>query len=156
MTEQSPALAAAFSDNHRTLIALARSVVGADEAPDAVQDAMLRALCQPPGVRHYGRWLGQVVRNQARQHARGRWRRSRREQAAHWAEPPASLDEAAARSEILDTLHEGWQQLDAPYREALRLRFFEGLSYAELGERLECSSNTASWRVREGISRLRR
>lgn len=68
---------------------------------------------------------------------------------------PPTPEEQAARTQLLDALHAEWTTLDAPYQEALRLRFEDGLTAREIGQRQGCPTNTASWRVREGLKRLR-
>lgn len=138
-----------------SLMALARAVAGAD-GPDVLQEAVLASLrCQPDKPIP---WLRRVIRNGGRMHARATARRHARElaiQGPSSAQGAESVEQLAMRSQLLDALHEELSALDHPFREALRLRFEEELSVREVGVRLGCSTNTAGWRIREGLARLR-
>lgn len=51
---------------------------------------------------------------------------------------------------------EALQQVSAGARDALVLRYYEGLSYAEIGAALDCSGDAARARVAHGKAQLRR
>ncbi len=141
---------------YASLLALGRSLVGA-EGSDIVQDALLKAVDEERAIRNPLGWVRRVIRNEAHSWGRSAARRRAREhQTAGQGTEPADLEALVARSQILDALQSAWSELAQPYREALRLRFEEGLSAAQIGQRQGCPTNTASWRVREGICRLRR
>jgi RNA polymerase sigma-70 factor (ECF subfamily) len=66
---------------------------------------------------------------------------------------PASVIEAlGARRAVWETL----QRVSAGARDALVLRYYEGLSYAEIAEALGCSNDAARARVAHGKTQLRR
>ncbi len=140
---------------YSTLLALGRSLVGAD-GDDLVQDTLLRALREQRPVLHPMGWLRRVMRNEAHSQHRSAARRGARERASGPAIEPVDTEALLVRSQVLDALQDEWSALDEPYAEALRLRFDEGLTARAIGERQGCPTNTASWRVREGICRLRR
>lgn len=90
---------------HRQLLAIARREIGAAEAEDIVQQALLIAV--EAGRLNLDdmanrKWLNGVVRNQARMAARTRQRRRQRE--AAWQGDPSAgqpRSEEASRAEIL-------------------------------------------------------
>ncbi|NLE45164.1 MAG: sigma-70 family RNA polymerase sigma factor [Chloroflexi bacterium] len=68
-------------------------------------------------------------------------------------------DDPAAVAEKRDTRRLIWQALrevSPGARDALILRFYEGLSYAEIGESLDCTAEAARSRVAHGKVQLRR
>ncbi|MBN1119807.1 MAG: RNA polymerase sigma factor [Anaerolineae bacterium] len=58
--------------------------------------------------------------------------------------PEKALEKAGIRETVLEAL----KQLSPKLREAVVLRYFEGLTYPEIGDVLNCSQKTASSRVR--------
>lgn len=73
------------------------------------------------------------------------------------ADPKSGSDPARAL-ERLDTRREVWealQEVSSGARDALVLRYYEGLPYAEIGELLGCSSAAARSRVVHGKAQLR-
>jgi DNA-directed RNA polymerase specialized sigma24 family protein len=46
--------------------------------------------------------------------------------------------------------------LDEPFRSTIRLRYFDGLSAAEIARRATLPEGTVRWRAKEGLERLRR
>ncbi|MBV1860364.1 MAG: sigma-70 family RNA polymerase sigma factor [Nannocystaceae bacterium] len=140
--------------HHASLLALGRSLVGS-EGSDVVQDALLKAIAQRNPVLNPVAWVRRVIRNEAHSRRRASRRRRAREEATRDDPDVSSLEADLARTQILDALQVAWSELSPPYDEALRLRFEEGLSARDIGLRQGCPTNTASWRVREGICRLR-
>ncbi len=155
MPGSSNTVSIAAERNYPALVALGRHLAGADGA-DLVQDTLLAAIDNTRPVSNPLGWLRQAIRNRAISKHRSARRRQQRE---HWAsstpELPPTPEEQVARSQLLDALHEEWSALPAPYEEALRLRFEDGLTAREIGQHQGCPTNTASWRVREGLKRLR-
>ena len=155
MPGSSNAVSIAAERHYAALVSLGRHLVGADGA-DLVQDTLLAAIHNTRPVSNPLGWLRQAMRNRAISKHRGARRRQQRE---HWAssepELPPTPEEQVARSQLLDALHEEWSALPAAYEEALRLRFEDGLTAREIGQHQGCPTNTASWRVREGLKRLR-
>lgn len=139
--------------------ALARSLV-ADPATadDVVQETWLAALRTPPReARNLRGWLGRVVSNAARQRGRGEARRVEREQLVAGEDPPPLPDpeELAQRVETQRRLAALVLELDEPLRTTMLLRFYEGLSAAEIGRRTNTPAGTVRWRVAHGLEELR-
>ncbi|MBL7008910.1 MAG: sigma-70 family RNA polymerase sigma factor [Planctomycetes bacterium] len=125
------------------------------DVEDVLQDAWIRAKTRPPqrpGPLHG--WLRTVVRNLALQRQRGEGRRRRREQQLDpgRVETPAEL---AARSEILAVLMHELNRLRPAYRDALVLRFLDGMPVAAIAERLGIPEATVHTRLRRGREALR-
>lgn len=155
MPGSSNAVSIAAARNYAALVSLGRHLVGADGA-DLVQDTLLAAIHNTRPVSNPLGWLRQAIRNRAISKHRGARRRQQRERWANSApDLPLTPEEQVARSQLLDALQEEWSALPAPYEEALRLRFEDGLTAREIGQHQGCPTNTASWRVREGLKRLR-
>jgi RNA polymerase sigma factor (sigma-70 family) len=71
---------------------------------------------------------------------------------------PASRGDPVKALERLDTRRAVWealQEVSPGARDALVLRYYEGLPYAEIGELLGCSSAAARSRVAHGKVQLR-
>ncbi len=126
-------------------------------AEEAVQVAFTKLFQQARRLRHYQSvvgWLHTTTRHAAIDLLRSEARRSAREQeglAMHtesvrddvnWAQLRPLLDEAVGR-------------LNAPEREAVLLRYFNGLSHGEVGAALGLSENTANKRIERALEKLR-
>src|SRR5205814_10732032 len=137
---------------------LARAVLHGDErVDDVVQDTWVASMRggpdDPAALRG---WLARVARRFAlltRRRDAGR----RRVETAAAARPravptPAEIAEREeARRRVLDAL----LALDATHREALLLRFYEGLPPREIARRLGVPVETARTPVKRGLERLR-
>lgn len=131
-----------------------------DLAQDAAQDAYvnaLRGLARFRGDSSFKTWLLRIAFNSARSVARRRGRR--REVAlaavenAAGAEPDAAAGavmraESARASKLLE-------RLPPKQKMAVTLRVNQDLSYAEIGEILDCSEGAARVNYHLGIKRLR-
>ena len=137
---------------------LARGLVRDDaSADDVVQDAYAAALERPPpdGAPVRG-WLAGVVRNRARQRWRSESRRTAREErVARARRPLPSTDELAARVELQRVIAKSVLALDEPFRSTVVLRYFEGLSSAEIARRAGVPAGTVRWRLKRGLDTLR-
>ncbi|MFT3772036.1 MAG: sigma-70 family RNA polymerase sigma factor [Minicystis sp.] len=136
---------------------LAGSLVHGD-ADDLVQETWLAALRSPPADDRPARgWLAEVVKNAARMRARAAGRRTRREtESASLAEDAAPSPEVLLdRLEAQRRLAELVADLAEPFRSTLLLRYFEGLSAAEIARRQGVPAGTVRWRLKEGLDRLR-
>ncbi len=101
-------------------------------------------------------WLFTLARNLLRD----RWRRLGR--APEWedcdrelADPGPDPEALAGAREEVDRLRRAVLQLPPGLREALVLRRYHGLSFAEIGEILSCSEGAARVRVFRALERLR-
>jgi RNA polymerase sigma factor (sigma-70 family) len=138
---------------------LAASLVRGDaDADDLVQETWLAALRRPPlDDRPVRGWLTEVVRNAGRMRGRAAGRRAVREAAAGaGAETSApSADELLGRLEAQRMLARLVAELDEPFRGAVLLRYFEGLSSAEIARHQGVPAGTVRWRLKTGLDRLR-
>lgn len=146
-------------DHAAWLRTLAQSLAGdRAAADDLVQETYVAALRRPPADdRSVKPWLARVLRNAARFRWRSETNRSRREAAlASTAEreTPTSA-ELLERHETQQLLARLVGELQEPYREAILLRFAEGLAPKEIARRLGIPDGTARWRISEGLARLR-
>jgi RNA polymerase sigma-70 factor (ECF subfamily) len=141
--------------------ALAVRILGdRDQAQDAAQDAMMNALAALQrfrGESSFRTWLLRITVNSAKSVGRRQTRRREvsltvvEETAGDDVDPEgvASLkDEAERASRML-------QRLPPKQRAAVELRVNQGLSYAEVGEVLNCSEGAARVNYHLGIKRLR-
>lgn len=140
----------------RRLHSLALRLVRDDAtAEDVVQETWLAALDQPTGqVRDWTAWLGGVLRRVAL----GRHRKTRLRREAESRAAQADLFTEEGVRERIDTyrwLERTVGELPDPYREVLRLRFFEELSHAEIAGRLQRPLETVHSQVKRGLARMR-
>jgi RNA polymerase sigma-70 factor, ECF subfamily len=108
-------------------------------------------------------WLTMIARSRALDLVRARSRRDRITAAAadqsggapgmgDWRPDPShSVDHAERQAQVQRAL----QSLPPPQRQAIELVFFEGLSQAEIAERLQEPLGTVKTRVRLGMQKLR-
>jgi len=134
---------------------LVRDPMGAE---DVAQETLLAALATPPrdvpDDAHLRAWLGRVAFNLSRLDLRSGGRRRARERVVARSEALPAADEeleaAAARSELVKAM----RALDEPGRQVLQLRYFEGLSTADIAARLgvsELAVRKRLWRARERL-----
>jgi RNA polymerase sigma factor (sigma-70 family) len=138
------------------LTRLARALVGDAAANDVVQDTYEAALAKPANRRGALRpWLGGVARNIARMSARGRARRERREQAVPVHDDVPSPEQLLARAQIQQQVNRLVLELHEPLRSTLLLRFFEGLSAAEIARAQGVPAATVRSRLKDALDRIR-
>ena len=115
------------------LTRLARALVGDAAAPDVVQDTYEAVLAKrSKGEGPLRPWLGGVARNVARMTLRGRTRRQRREEAAPVPDDVPSPEQLLARAQVQQRVIRLVLELHDPLRSTVLLRFFEGLSAADI------------------------
>jgi RNA polymerase sigma-70 factor, ECF subfamily len=154
------------------MLRVARSRLGCeDRAEEVVQETLLAALrwCGSYDVRRgFRTWLWTILLNQCRREA-GRRRRSARvrpwtdhvDPSATATQPGESIPAddpsplarllAKERAELLDAF---LARLSVTQADALRLRFFAGLTFDEIASATGCSLATAKNRVRGGLVRM--
>ncbi|MEE8104820.1 MAG: sigma-70 family RNA polymerase sigma factor [Planctomycetota bacterium] len=136
--------------------AVARKMLDEHRAEDVVQDTMLAAIEQRDTLRRDVRgWLATVARNFARMSLRGEARRATREQHGRTHDPADTPDTVAARLEAQRRIVDAVRALPETYRVAVTLRYFEGLSPAEIARREDIPQKTVHTRLRRAIERLR-
>lgn len=129
------------------------------EAADVAQSVFLTLAAKAPqlvGHPSLAAWLHATTRFKVAEAMRANRRRRARETAATLMHELTGHDETPAEWERLrplidDTLHE----LNEPDREVVLLRFFEGLGYRDIGQRLGLNENSAHKRVERALDRLR-
>ena len=97
-------------------------------------------------------WLNTVARNASIALLRSRRRRQRHEQGAARTAVARGEDSAYDQREELDA---ALQQVAAPLRDAVRLRYLEGWSQKEAARILGCPRGTLSQRAAQGLRYLR-
>ena len=137
------------------LVRFARGYVG-DEAEDVVQDVLARHLQAGAAPQDLRAWLYAMTRNACLNQLRGTQR------LVGW---PEDLDVAMTmtgaltrmeRDEAAERLREAVAELPLGEREALRLRYADGLSRTQIAEVLEIpAARVKSW-LFSGLQRMRR
>ncbi len=138
---------------------------------ELTQDTFIKAYRALPGFRgesRFSTWLHSIARNTALSHLGSPQARADRAATADSLSDPAeridadsvqgtspSPEDELASKQLLACIELGMAGLPASQREALLLREIEGLSYAEIAERLKTPLNTVrTWifRARETIA----
>lgn len=128
------------------------------EAEEVAQDVFVRAFRAlgryDPARASLGAWLRAITVNCCRNA-----RRRRRLVQVPWdsvAEHVALHVDPGPDADLRQSLWTGLGSLSEKQRTALVLRYFEGLTYAEIAETLDCPVGTVASRVGEGLVALRR
>ena len=129
----------------------ARRMLGnSQDAEDVLQETLMRAylaLGRYHERDHFHAWLFRILVNQCRSHVRGRARRARR-----FVDDPSA--EAAAKSPggddgaLRDALQQALEALDPSSREALLLKYGEGLEYDEISRMTGANISALKMRVK--------
>ncbi len=135
---------------------LARSLVGPQDAEDLVQDTLTASLpARRPSGASLRPWLATVARNLARNRFRASGRRENRERQAARPERLGDSTQLVERAELLKRVVNLVLALPELQREAVYLRYVEGLRPAEIATRLGVGPSTVRTRIHDGLSRLR-
>lgn len=133
--------------------ALARDEAGAD---DLLQGTATRALEAPPvAVSKLPGWLAKVMTHRLRDERRRELRRGQREQVTAAREGTPSTAELVERHELRMRLMQALSSLDATHREAVLLRYFEGLPPRKIAARLGVPVKTVDSRLFRARERMR-
>ena len=136
----------------------ARLLTDPDAAQDIAQEVFLRLEKHRETVTSERAWAYRAARNLVidRFRRQDRLPSSGEEPAALPAEAtlfdPAKI---AEKKEMLEMMHTKINALPPRQREVLRLKFQEGLKYAEIAEVIDESVATVGWLLHEAIGRLR-
>ena len=152
MPPHDPSIAQELLAHQGFLRQLAVDLVG-EEADDLVQDVWQRALERPP--RHARRlrgWLARVTRNLATSRWRVESRREAREERR--AREGLRSSELEERLELRKELVASLDALPEAGREAILLRYFEGLAPREIARRQGVSRNTALGRMHQATKKI--
>ena len=142
-----------------TLVSVARRVLRNRDDAEGVVDECLSLLLDPEvatGVRKLGPWLHRTVLHRAIDRARAWIRQQERLRAHPSAREPRSPADEVERAEKREAVWRHLLELPPRQREVLVLREMEGLSYAEVSERLEIDPATARVHAHAGRRELRR
>jgi RNA polymerase sigma-70 factor, ECF subfamily len=120
------------------------------EAEDVLQEIFAALLARPTPPATPVNYAVRAFRNRALSHRRSLWRRLTREfEARHWFEP-GSVETPGERAAVRCLA-----RLPAEQREVLVLKFWQGLTFEEIGEVQAVSAHTAAGRYRYGLAKLR-
>jgi RNA polymerase sigma factor (sigma-70 family) len=136
---------------------LARALVRDDVvADDVTQDAwIVAAEREPDADRPLRPWLARVVNNLVRTRRRAELRRGMREAASGDARTTLTPAELVERVELQQVVADEVLALTEPYRSIILLHFFEGVSSAEVAQRLGVPAGTVRRRLKVGLDQLR-
>ncbi len=136
---------------------LARTLVAdPNTADDLVQEAYVAAASGAYSSSDAPRgWLATVLRNFARRRHRGESARTAREHEVARAELLPGADDRLERAQLEHALAALVLALDAPYRDTLLLRYFEGLTSAEIARRHGVPEATVRSRLARALEQLR-
>jgi RNA polymerase sigma factor (sigma-70 family) len=129
-----------------------------EEAEDAVQEVFCKVLAAEHIPENFRPWIYKIARNHCLNVIRGR----NRQGPAQGLPPDSMLHHSQTghltkllKREQQARLAELVQSLSEFQREALRLRYTEGLSRAEIADILEVPEKTVKSRLFEGLKKLR-
>ncbi len=144
----------------RIINLIARYVRDTDEVRDVAQETFIKAYRAIPRFRgdsQFYTWLYRIAINTAKNHLVSRSRRPPSSDVdiedADYRDDADMLREtedpesALSRDQLEATIHEALSQLPDDLRSALTLREFDGLSYEQIADILECPVGTVRSRI---------
>lgn len=144
----------------RIINLIARYVRDADEVRDVAQEAFIKAYRALPRFRgdsQFYTWLYRIAINTAKNHLVSRSRRPPSSDVdiddADYRDDADMLREtedpesALSRDQLEATIHQALSQLPDDLRSALTLREFDGLSYEQIANILDCPVGTVRSRI---------
>ena len=127
-----------------------------DRAEDLAQATIALALEKHPAAGiPPRRWLAAVMRNLLRQDVRAARRRAQREEDAARPESVPSESTLLERLDVQRRVVDAVRALDDPYRSVVLLRYFEGLSPAEIAARTGAPIRTVHSQLNRALHSLR-
>ena len=143
----------------RQVFQVAYRVVGhREDAEDLVQDCFLAAyqyLDSYDADRPFGPWITRIVLNRGANLRRSRARRATEPETDPVSPAPSALDEAT-RAEARAKLSEVLATLNERQRMIVTMCDVDGMTSAEIGERLDLAPGTVRWHLHEARRVLRR
>jgi RNA polymerase sigma-70 factor, ECF subfamily len=144
----------------RIINLISRYVRDADEVRDVAQEAFIKAYRAIPRFRgdsQFYTWLYRIAINTAKNHLVSRSRRPPSSDVdiedadyrddADMLRDSEDPESALARDQLQSTIHDALTQLPDDLRSALTLREFDGLSYEQIADILECPVGTVRSRI---------
>lgn len=130
-----------------------------DEAADVIQDSLVRAyrsLRRCGDRTNFKGWLFRIVSNQCKTHLARRRRRGLEplSEEAEAVPSPADPGADAEAAEVRRKVHQALQELPTEQREALVLKYVEGLSLPEMAQLLSASVSALKMRMLRGRREL--
>jgi len=136
--------------------AIARGLLGPDQADDVVQETMLAAWQHPPrDPSRLRSWLGAIGRRLSLTKLRSNRRRNARERGAARLEALPSTLEVAGQLEVQRRVVEAVVALEEPYRSTVVHRFFHDRSVEEIARTLGIPQKTVESRLTRALAQLR-
>jgi RNA polymerase sigma-70 factor (ECF subfamily) len=136
---------------YAALVAIAHAILGDRHlAEDAAQQALAKAalnLHRLKKIEQFGSWVAAICRNAARDLGRGNRRFESRLETPEPVTEPQRDDAGPAVRAALD-------RLEPPAREVIFLRFYDGLSYEQIGAVLGISEQAINGRLRRAKKKL--
>jgi RNA polymerase sigma-70 factor (ECF subfamily) len=127
------------------------------DAQDVVQESMVEAWRRrPQGELPELPLVFATIRRRAIDLGRREDRRVQREQASQGARSVEWFDSTLEDRELSGMIQSALRNLVPEQREVITLKVWGGLTFAEIGEALEISANTAASRYRYALARLKR
>ncbi len=124
-----------------------------DDALDAVQESILKAYQKIKDLRepqYFKTWLTRIVINEAKNILKKRSPGEALDAAEELAAPEGLSPEARM------DLYAALEHLPEKYRDIVRLKYFDGLSAREIGEKLGIPEGTVSSYLSRAIKRMRK
>jgi RNA polymerase sigma-70 factor, ECF subfamily len=131
-----------------------------DEAADIIQESLVRAYrslrrCQDRA--NFKGWFFRIVSNQCKTHL-ARWKRRETESLSERADELQAREDPGSDAEAADLrrrVHQALQELPADQREALVLKYVQGLDLPEMARLLKASVSALKMRLLRGRRALR-
>jgi len=129
---------------YAAMVAIAYSILSDHQlAEDAAQESFARALINLNNLKNKSRfvpWLAAICRNVAKDMVAARARRIK-------AEDLSNTDRSGSDDENSSAVHRAIEQLPAPAKELIVLRYYNNLSYEQIGSILGVSRATINGRI---------
>ena len=156
------ALQSLYAQTAPQLFGLALSILrNRDLAEDVMQDSFIlvwrHAHRFDPGRGTAMAWLARIVRNQCFDLMRRRGRESPLDDAAmqSWEDPAPGPADLTALSRDAQRLRACLDELDEGPRKSMILAYYEGLTFAQVAERVSAPLGTVKSWIRRGLIQLR-
>ncbi len=128
-----------------------------EEAADVIQESLVRAfraLRRCHDRANFKGWLFRIVSNQCKTHLKRRRRRPT-EPLSEEHQSPQDIGSEAEAADVRRRVHQALQELPTDQREALVLKYVEGLSLPEMTQQLKASASALKMRLLRGRAALR-